>query len=163
MFLFPNLFWSAVDHFMTPQGTCDELGPQLALQISKFPDKTPRQWEIYVECPDRLDTEWEGSLMGIRAQRAHDRSIRQESPNWHRFQCATTIFQYEIFSVYLMTYQDIWSYGVRYCSTSERMASWIAGQVDTMKILALALLNIIREKHWRFGAIRRCIYTYIIT
>lgn len=78
--MFPNLFWSSVDRFMTPQGTCDELRPQLALQISKFPDKTPRQWEIYVGCHDRLDTEWEGSLMGIRAQRAHDRSIRQEIP-----------------------------------------------------------------------------------
>lgn len=42
-----------------------------------------------------------------------------------------------------MTYHDIWSYGVRYCSTFERMASWIAGQVDTMKILTLALLDII--------------------
>ena len=65
---------------MTPQGPSEELGSQLALQISKFPDKTPRQWEIYVGCPDRLDTEWEGSLMGVRAQQAHDRSIRQEIP-----------------------------------------------------------------------------------
>lgn len=80
MFLFPNLFWSSVDRFMTPQCTCDELRPQLALQISKFPDKTPRQMEIYVGCHDRLNTEWEGSLMGIRAQRAYDRSIRQEIP-----------------------------------------------------------------------------------